>query len=186
MIRLVYGGRVFNVAWELRLTSKEWSPLTGVSAMNKAFAMLAAFGAIGGVGFIPAHAGEPALGTLNMDTPALSLAEARALKNPIPSTADSVKLGRTLYMTSGCTACHGTDGKALIEVVANATDLTNPSVYKNGTKEGEIFRSIRDGAGVAMPPFKAQISTEEEIWHLVNYVRSLWPADYKPPTAGED
>jgi len=132
-----------------------------------------------------ARADEPALGTLNMDTPALNPAEAKGLKNPIANTQKSISRGRTLYLTSGCVACHGNDGKAMIEVVANATDLTNPSVYKNGILEGEIFRSIRDGAGVAMPPFKAQISHEEDIWQLVNFVRSLWPAAQKPAVASE-
>jgi mono/diheme cytochrome c family protein len=120
-----------------------------------------------------------------MDTPALNPAEAKGLKNPIANTQKSIARGRTLYLTSGCVSCHGNDGKAMIEVVANATDLTNPSVYKNGILEGEIFRSIRDGAGVAMPPFKAQISHEEDIWQLVNFVRSLWPAGQKPAVASE-
>jgi mono/diheme cytochrome c family protein len=129
------------------------------------------------------QATQPALGPLNMDTPALNPAEAKSLKNPIRNTQKSIARGRTLYLTSGCVSCHGNDGKALIEVVANATDLTAPALYKNGTLEGEVFRSIRDGAGVAMPPFKAQIAHEEDIWHLVNFVRNLWPADKKPAAA---
>ena len=55
------------------------------------------------------------------------------------------------------------------------TDLTDPSVWKNGTAEGLVFRSIRDGAGLAMPPFKAEVTAAEDLWHLVNFVRSLWP-----------
>jgi mono/diheme cytochrome c family protein len=154
--------------------------------MNKPFASTFATAAAAvSVGILAAHAAEPALGTLNMDTPALNPAEAKALKNPVANTQSSIKRGRTLYLTSGCVSCHGNDGKAMIEVVANATDLTNPTIYKNGTAEGEVFRSIRDGAGVAMPPFKAQISHEEDIWHLVNFVRSLWPAGQKPPLAAE-
>jgi hypothetical protein len=49
-------------------------------------------------------------------------------------------------------------------------------VWKNGTSEGLIFRSIRDGAGLAMPPFKTEVTAQEDLWHLVNFVRSLWPA----------
>ena len=59
-------------------------------------------------------------------------------------------------------------------MVANATDLTNPKVWKNGTDEGLIFHSIRDGAGMAMPPFKGQLQVDD-IWNLVNFIRSLWP-----------
>jgi mono/diheme cytochrome c family protein len=108
------------------------------------------------------------------DAPPLSVDAARALKNPVPSTSDSIARGKRLYQTHGCANCHGADGKALIEVVANATDLTDPSVWKNGTSEGLVFRSIRDGAGLAMPPFKTEVVAQDDLWHLVNFVRSLW------------
>lgn len=110
------------------------------------------------------------------DAPPLSVDAAKALKTPIPSTSDSIGRGKRLYQTHGCANCHGADGKALIEVVANATDLTEPSVWKNGTSEGLVFRSIRDGAGLAMPPFKTEVVSQDDLWHLVNFVRSLWPA----------
>lgn len=110
------------------------------------------------------------------DAPPLTMDAAKALKSPIPTTADSIALGKRLYQTHGCANCHGADGKALIEVVANATDLTDPSIWKNGTAEGLVFRSIRDGAGLAMPPFRTEVTAQEDLWHLVNFVRSLWPA----------
>jgi mono/diheme cytochrome c family protein len=128
---------------------------------------------------------EPALGPLNADTPALTPAEAKALKNPVANTNKSIARGRLLYKTSGCTSCHGADGKALIEVVANATDLTNPKVYKNGTEPGQMFHDIRDGAGVAMPAFKGQIGEEEDVWHLVNFIRNLWTQEQRPPIAAD-
>ena len=117
------------------------------------------------------------------DAPPLSVDAAKSLKSPIPTTSDSIGRGKRLYQTHGCANCHGSDGKALVEVVANATDLTDPSVWKNGTDEGLVFRSIRDGAGLAMPPFKAEVTAAEDLWHLVNFVRSLWPDDKRPPTA---
>ena len=110
------------------------------------------------------------------DAPPLSVDAAKALKSPVPSSSDSIARGKRLYQTHGCANCHGADGKALIEVVANATDLTDPAVWKNGTSEGLVFRSIRDGAGLAMPPFKTEVDSQDDLWHLVNFVRSLWPA----------
>lgn len=103
----------------------------------------------------------------------LSQAEARKLKNPVAYTKASIDRGRTLFLQM-CTGCHGSDGKAETAVIAEATDLTAPKRYKSGTSEGEIFRSIRDGAGDQMPAFKSQIETEEDIWNLVNFTRSLW------------
>jgi len=109
----------------------------------------------------------------------MSAEEARKLKSPVPFTKESIAQGRTLFARN-CTACHGNDGKAQVDVVANATDLTDPKVWGSGTSEGEIFRSIRDGAGDTMPPFKSQLRGEEDMWHLVNFIRSLWPESVRP------
>jgi mono/diheme cytochrome c family protein len=103
---------------------------------------------------------------------------AKKLKSPIPYTKKSISQGRSIYLRN-CTGCHGADGKATVDVVADATDLTSPSLWKNGTAEGEIFRSIRDGQGASMPSFKAQIK-EDDTWHLVNFIRSLWPESVRP------
>ena len=104
---------------------------------------------------------------------------AKLLKSPVPYTKDSINKGRILFARD-CAACHGADGKAEVDVVANATNLTEPQLWRSGTSEGEIFRSIRDGAGEAMPPFKAQFQKDEEIWGLVNFIRSLWPEPQRP------
>lgn len=106
--------------------------------------------------------------------------EARKLKNPVPYSKKSIGQGRTAFQRL-CTGCHGADGKAQVDVVANATDLTAPNVWLSGTTDGEIFRSIRDGAGETMPPFKTQITQESDMWNLVNFIRSLWPESTRPP-----
>lgn len=110
----------------------------------------------------------------------MSSEEAKKLKNPVPFTRKSIAAGKTTFLNS-CTACHGPDGKAQVDVVADATDLTNPKAYKSGSSDGEIFRSIRDGAGETMPPFLTQLSGDKEIWNLVNYIHSLWPESMRPP-----
>ena len=70
--------------------------------------------------------------------------------------------------------------------MANATNLTNPAKYLHGTTEGEIFHSIRDGAGVDMPPFKPTLTKEEDLWSMVNFIRSLWPEDKRPEVQLDD
>lgn len=135
-----------------------------------------------------------AVGLLSLTAAVLTLAfaqdskltrdNARKLKAPIANTRKSIDRGRVLFLQA-CTGCHGADGKAETAVIAEATDLTAPDVYKNGTTEGEIFRSIRDGAGNQMPGFQDQISKEEDIWNVVNFVRSLWPAAVRPPLQNE-
>jgi mono/diheme cytochrome c family protein len=118
------------------------------------------------------------------DKEKLTREEAKQLKNPVPYTKSSLDRGRTLF-ANDCTACHGPDGKAQVDVVADATDLTNPQSWKSGISDGEIFRSIRDGAGLTMPPYKTLIRKEEDMWHLVNFIRSLWPEPQRPKLQAE-
>lgn len=108
----------------------------------------------------------------------LTVDEARALKNPFPLASDSISKGRTAYLQYACANCHGDDGRSLVLLAGKPTDLTNPQVWVNGTSDGEIFRSIRDGVS-AMPAFGKEIGDNDKTWNLVNFIRSLWPADAK-------
>jgi len=109
----------------------------------------------------------------------LSQAEARKLANPVLFTKMSIDQGHVTFKQN-CTGCHGENGKAEKAIIAAATDLTSPKLYKNGTTDGEIYRTIRDGAGDQMPPFKYQGLTDTEIWQLVAYIHSLWPEGSRP------
>jgi|ERR1051326_7554520 mono/diheme cytochrome c family protein len=104
---------------------------------------------------------------------------AKKLKNPVPYTKKSIAQGRTTFARY-CTSCHGADGKATLDVMGDATDLTSPKTWKNGTTDGEIFHSIRDGQNATMPAFKTQLHQEEDIWNLVNFIHSLWPESMRP------
>ena len=111
---------------------------------------------------------------------ALTVEEAKKLKNPIPNTRKSISQGRNTFARY-CTGCHGADGKATVDVMGDASDLTSPKTWKNGSTEGEIFRSIRDGESASMPAFKTQLRQESDIWDLVNFIHSLWPESMRPP-----
>jgi mono/diheme cytochrome c family protein len=108
----------------------------------------------------------------------LSASDAKTLKSPTPYSKTSIDKGKRLFLQN-CTGCHGDDGKAELAVIAEATNLTEPKGYKDGTTEGELFRNIRDGAGSQMPPFKDTLN-EQQTWDLVNFVRSLWPDSMRP------
>jgi mono/diheme cytochrome c family protein len=115
------------------------------------------------------------------DAPAkLTRDDAQKLKSPVAFNKKSIDRGRVIFLQN-CTSCHGENGKAEGSLIADATDLTTPSLYKSGTSEGEIFRSIRDGAGDQMPAFKSQLASENDVWNLVNFIRSLWPESMRPP-----
>jgi mono/diheme cytochrome c family protein len=120
------------------------------------------------------------------DAPAkLTRDDAAKLKSPVANTKKSIARGRVIFMQN-CTSCHGENGKAEGSLVADATDLTSPQLYKSGSSEGEIFHSIRDGAGDQMPAFKSQLDSETDIWNLVNFIRSLWPESMRPAVAADD
>lgn len=122
--------------------------------------------------------------TLSAQDGKLSADAAKKLKNPIPFTKKSISQGRDTFLRN-CVGCHGDNGKAQIDVVANATDLTDPKAFRDGTTDGEIFRSIRDGAGASMPSFKSEIDKEDDLWRLVNFIHSLWPSESQPPLQQE-
>lgn len=92
---------------------------------------------------------------------------------------DSVAKGKALFL-SNCTQCHGNDGKSQVDVISDATDLTEPLLYRNGITDKDIESSIRDGRGGVMPPWGAVFNNEDSIAHLRNFVKSLWPADKRP------
>jgi mono/diheme cytochrome c family protein len=98
----------------------------------------------------------------------------------VPYTVESINKGRALFVTL-CTACHGQDGKAQIDVVANATDLTDPSGYKHGSDNASIDKSIKDGAGAVMPAWGPVLKNPADIVHLRNFIQSLWPENQRPP-----
>ena len=109
----------------------------------------------------------------------ISQEDAKKLQSPVPYSKESIARGKVLYRRD-CTECHGADGKSQVDVIANATDLTDPEYWASGISEGEVYRSIRDGAGDAMPPFKEKVSKDEDLWDMANYVRSLWPESARP------
>ena len=92
-------------------------------------------------------------------------------------TFDAIAKERGICMVSGAgydvvpTDCLAGYIKAQLP---DATDLTEPEAYYSGASQQDIFNSISNGAGVAMPAWNVQIADESDIWHLVNFIRSLW------------
>jgi mono/diheme cytochrome c family protein len=111
-------------------------------------------------------------------------AEAAALKNPVKATPASTAAGKKLYDTQ-CVTCHGATGKGDGRMAASITtgpkpsDLTDAS-WKHGSTDGEIFTIIRDGSkGTGMRGYAARMKPDD-IWNVVNYLRTLGPAPAKP------
>ena len=101
---------------------------------------------------------------------ALVLLASQALAEPEPSQA-----GRELFRLH-CQSCHGVEGlgdgplsKALTPV---PRDLTQ-GPYKQGCGPGAIVKTLQRGVeNSAMASYKG-VLTEDEMWQLARYVRSL-------------
>lgn len=99
--------------------------------------------------------------------------------SPIPYSSASAAKGKATFLRL-CQECHDDDGKALTQAMGPAADLTDPTRWKFGTTDAHVFRSIQKGAGSAMPVFGNQLK-DEEIWDLVNFIRSIGPASFRKP-----
>jgi|GEM_PF-1448826 len=99
-------------------------------------------------------------------------------RNPIAADANSLATGRALYQEN-CIGCHGAVGvppKGL-DLDPYPFDLT---VHVPLHPDGQIFKFIADGVpGTAMQSWSQGGGhlTDEQIWHLVNYLRTFTPAD---------
>ena len=107
-------------------------------------------------------------------------ANPKTIKNPVAATPESLATGKRLYDRL-CADCHGAtgrgDGEKSKKLAAagepRAPDLTDEK-WDHGSTDGEIFVAIRDGLGSTMTGLNGKPGIgPEEIWHLVNYVRSL-------------
>jgi len=109
--------------------------------------------------------------------------EAAAIKNPIKATPDSIAAGKKIYDTQ-CTNCHGASGKGDGKMAESITSGPKPSdlsdaQWKHGSTDGEIFTLIRDGSkGTGMRGYAARMKTDD-IWNVVNYLRTLGPTPPK-------
>ena len=100
-------------------------------------------------------------------------AEGQALESPVPSTRDSVSTGRQRYVFM-CRECHGNRGLGdgdMAHAGGEVPDFTD-DVWLHGPSDGEMFLVIRDGVTADMQPYANRLS-DEDIWHLVNYLKTL-------------
>ncbi|HSZ63929.1 MAG TPA: cytochrome c [Terriglobales bacterium] len=99
--------------------------------------------------------------------------EDAAKPNPVKPSAESHARGKKLYGYD-CAMCHGKDGDGkgdMAEDMKNMPDFTHPDSLK-GRTDGELFYIIRNGKGENMPP-EGDRAKDEDVWNMVNYVRSL-------------
>lgn len=92
-------------------------------------------------------------------------------KNPFAGDSKAVKLGEFQFR-SNCAFCHGLGARG----GGRGPDLTRAK-KRHGDSDGEMFHNIHEGiAGTAMPAAIGSIGvglTDEEIWQVIAYLRSI-------------
>jgi mono/diheme cytochrome c family protein len=120
----------------------------------------------------------------NAANPASAGQGAGALKNPVAPTPESLAAGKRIY-DSNCSACHGNIAQGavragtVISIIEEQNGRQPPDLtderWDHGSSDGEIFTVIKKGLPpTMMPGFDGGIA-DNDIWSIVNYLRSLRP-----------
>lgn len=93
--------------------------------------------------------------------------------NPLKGNAESLTTGKTLY-NQHCKSCHGTKGKGdgpkAAQLDTESGDFTKAS-FQSQT-DGALFYKTYQGRK-DMPSYKTKIPDANDIWAIVNYMRTF-------------
>lgn len=95
------------------------------------------------------------------------------MANPVKADASSISTGKELW-AKHCQSCHGKSGKGdgtkAATLDTHPGDFTQASVQ--GETDGDWFYKISEGRK-DMPSFKKKIPEADDIWSIVNYMRTF-------------
>jgi mono/diheme cytochrome c family protein len=109
------------------------------------------------------------------------------LKNPYTGQADKIAAGHELFMSYSCSGCHGgTGGGGMCPQI-------NGDVWFYGLEDDTLYRLITlgsvdlqkagferlGGPGLQMPPFGQIIKTDDELWKIIAWIRTIYAGDPK-------
>ncbi|MEX2179210.1 MAG: c-type cytochrome, partial [Gemmatimonadaceae bacterium] len=116
-----------------------------------------------------------------------------------PSRSDeTIASGRAAFTTLECAKCHGAQGRGDGQSAPTLADDDDRPIraanlgaswsFNGGSSVEQIYTRLRTGLdGTPMPSFSdavdANVVTDEQLWHVAQYVRSLSPED--PPDVRE-
>jgi len=108
--------------------------------------------------------------------------QAATRTNPLPATAESLATGQALF-EQNCLPCHGPQGLGdgpvgvtLRPSPANLQVHMVPGVHT----DAQIFDWITNGFPNSQMPAFGSALTEDQRWHIMNYIRTLVPPDTQP------
>jgi mono/diheme cytochrome c family protein len=93
--------------------------------------------------------------------------------NPVKSDAASIATGKTLY-NQHCKSCHGAkgkgDGSKAAQLDTECGDFTTAAFHAQS--DGSLFYKTSEGRK-DMPSYKKKIPEADDMWAVVNYLRTL-------------
>jgi mono/diheme cytochrome c family protein len=96
----------------------------------------------------------------------------KSMKNPVTQNEAAIKAGLAVF-TRNCVSCHGKTGQGngiKASTLRNFPgDFSRPE-FQNLT-DGEILYRVKTGKD-EMPKFEGKL-TDDEIWNVINYLRTL-------------
>lgn len=100
--------------------------------------------------------------------------EAAAVPNPIEMDDESLETGASLY-AANCAVCHGEtgegDGPGAEGLEQEPADLHEAHVQENS--DGALFYIVSHGRPDTPMPAWEEVLSENERWHLVNFLRTF-------------
>ena len=116
--------------------------------------------------------------SIDLSAQAKPAPKAAATKNPVAPTPASIASGEASFKRY-CRFCHGEDARGNGPQAPKDThppDLTDAK-WDHGSTDADIFAVIKDGIGPKfdMKGYNSKMTTQE-IWNVVNYLRSIGPA----------
>ena len=95
------------------------------------------------------------------------------MANPVKADAESLANGKELWVKH-CQSCHGKSGKGdgpkAAQLKTEPEDLGKPDIQSQ--PDGAFFYKTSEGRE-DMPSFKKKIADQDDIWAVVNYVRTF-------------
>ncbi len=98
------------------------------------------------------------------------------VENPVPATPESVARGEYLFQIN-CLVCHGVDGRGdgPVGLLLATAPVDMHDAYTQDQADGQLFFTITRGR-VTMPYYRDALSQEER-WHVINYMRSAFGSE---------
>ena len=95
------------------------------------------------------------------------------MANPVKPDAESIANGKEVWIKH-CQSCHGKagkgDGTKAAQLKTTPQDFTKADVQKE--TDGSLFYKTEEGRD-DMPAFKKKIDDKDDVWSVVNYIRTL-------------